>query len=99
MHLNLVLLTDRLTPNCIKHYGLNGELGGKIKSQCFFDEKNKVTDITWAGVILTKGMPYWNELKGVLNWALTKGYDDIKNEKQSEASCIKSMHELAEKYG
>jgi len=63
----------------------------------FFDEKNKVTDITWSGVIVKKGMPYWNELKSILIWTLAQDYKSSK-ESEPEATCIKSMHELAEKY-
>ncbi len=101
MHRNITLKIDGLSNKCLQHYHLDMHLGAELKTQCFFDITGDVTDITWAGQILTGGKPYWNDFKALINSGIES--DQLAKDiaalgKATEYQSIQSMHDLAEKH-
>jgi len=90
-----------LSNACLQHYNLDMSIGAKLKTQCFFNANNELTDITWQGQILVPGMPYWRDIAALVKTSIDQQSlvtDILKLAKVSEYQSIQSMHDLADKY-
>ena len=102
MHSNHVLNLSSLSNAALQHYGLDMGEGATLKAQCFFNDNNEVTDITWAGQIIVAGMPYWRNIAALVLSSINQdklASDILKLSKvTSTYAPIQEMHKLAEKY-
>lgn len=101
MHTNHTLNINTLSNACLQHYHLDMSFGATLKTQCFFNDKDELTDITWAGQILVVGMPYFRDVAALVSNSINQGQlasDMLKLAKVSEYHSVQSMHDLAEKH-
>lgn len=101
MHSNHVLNINTLSNACLQHYNLDMSFGAKLKTQCFFNAKDELTDITWPGQILVPGMPYFRDVAALVKTSINQeslASDILKLGKVTEYKSIQSMHELAQKH-
>lgn len=101
MHSNHVLNINALSNAALQHYHLDMAFGAKLKTQCFFNAKDELTDITWTGQILTPGMPYFKDMAALVQSSIGQdllAIDMLKLAKVSEYQSVQSMHQLAEKH-
>jgi len=101
MHKNHTLHINALSNAALKHYNLDMSYGAKLKAQCFFNAKDELTDITWAGQILVPGMPYFKDVSALVQSSINQDQlanDILKLGRVTEYKSIQSMHDLAEKH-
>jgi len=96
MHQNHTLPINALSKKCLNHYSLDTGFGAILKTQCFFDGKGEVTDITWPSLnMINKESRHWHEFAGLV--IISMGRETPIKEEFKENPVL-SFHQLAEKH-
>jgi len=101
MHSNHKLELDALSNAVLQHYNLDMAIGSKLQTQCFFNDKDEITHITWKGMIIEPGKPFWRDIAALVQSSINQdslSMDMVKLAKVSDYKAIQAMHNLAEKF-